>query len=53
MAGGDGSDRISGAVGDDELYGIDHVVNNDSLDGGIGTNDACATDPDPEINCDS
>jgi Ca2+-binding RTX toxin-like protein len=53
MSGGAGDDTMKGEPGDDELYGIDYVVNNDSLDAGTGTNDACGTDPDPEVNCDS
>jgi Ca2+-binding RTX toxin-like protein len=50
--GGPGNDRHSGGAGDDNLNSIDDVVNNDRLDGGTGT-DTCASDPDPEVNCEA
>ena len=39
-----------GGDGNDNLNSVDGVVNNDSLDGGTGT-DICFSDPDPEVNC--
>ena len=41
-----------GDDGNDVLYGIDHEVNNDDLDGGTGTN-ICVSDPDTQVNCES
>ena len=45
---------ILGNAGDDDLSGIDGVVDNDDLDGGSGSEtngDTCDSDPDPEVNC--
>jgi hypothetical protein len=54
--GGAGNDEMfgdeTGSVGNDFLDSRDDVENNDSLDGGDGT-DTCSSDPDPEENCES
>jgi hypothetical protein len=56
MVGGAGNDEMfgdeTGSVGNDFLDSRDDVENNDSLDGGDGT-DTCSSDPDPEENCES
>jgi Ca2+-binding RTX toxin-like protein len=51
MFGGAGDDRMGGGADDDFLESRDGIVNNDSLDGGDGTEDFCTSDPDPEENC--
>jgi Ca2+-binding RTX toxin-like protein len=53
MVGGAGNDApMLGGAGNDELDSIDGVVNNDRLNGETGI-DTCASDPDPENNCES
>jgi hypothetical protein len=50
----DGDNHLLGGAGDDELESRDGVVDNDSLDGGSGSEtngDTCNSDPDPEVNC--
>jgi hypothetical protein len=52
--GGDCDDFLSGFAGDDELESRDGVVDNDSQDGGSGSEtngDTCNSDPNPEVDC--
>ena len=50
MDGFDCNDFVFGDAGNDSLDSVEGVVNNDNLNGCIGS-DICDSDPDPEEDC--